>query len=325
MLSPCRRRVYVPLTIASVMLLALGGMPRAGAAGAGYVVRPGDTLSGIAARFGTTVAALTTANNLANPDMISAGQVLVVYASGIDRAPTDADADAATGRERASIAGAGATTAVYTAPTSYTAHTSYTVQGGDTLSAIAQRFGMSLDALAAANALRAPYRILVQQRLQIPASSIAPAGLHVGRPLATPVATAAVAPLGSGTIGSILTAEAQAAGISISLLKAVAWQESGWRMVTAGDGGIGVMQLMPDTVTWASASLLGYQINPYNPTDNIRTGAAILRYYLLVFGDVRKALAAYNQGMGSVQQQGILPGTQSYIANILALQQRFGG
>jgi putative chitinase len=41
-------------------------------------VRPGDTLGDIAARFGTTVAALQSANGLADSDVILIGQVLVI-------------------------------------------------------------------------------------------------------------------------------------------------------------------------------------------------------------------------------------------------------
>lgn len=43
-----------------------------------YVVQPGDTLSAIALRFGTTVMALAMANNLSNPSLIYPGQVLIV-------------------------------------------------------------------------------------------------------------------------------------------------------------------------------------------------------------------------------------------------------
>lgn len=41
-----------------------------------YVVQVGDTLSGIAARFGTTVAFLVERNDIANPNVITVGQVL---------------------------------------------------------------------------------------------------------------------------------------------------------------------------------------------------------------------------------------------------------
>lgn len=43
-----------------------------------YEVVPGDTLGAIAQRFNTTVAALVDANNIADPDSIEVGQVLVI-------------------------------------------------------------------------------------------------------------------------------------------------------------------------------------------------------------------------------------------------------
>nr|WP_272919810.1 LysM domain-containing protein [Streptomyces sp. SID5468] len=43
-----------------------------------YTVRSGDTLSGIAQKYGTTVAKLSAANGIKDPDMIFAGQVLKI-------------------------------------------------------------------------------------------------------------------------------------------------------------------------------------------------------------------------------------------------------
>ena len=43
-----------------------------------YVVQPGDTLTRIAARFGTTVFRLVSLNGIANPNLIFAGQCLRV-------------------------------------------------------------------------------------------------------------------------------------------------------------------------------------------------------------------------------------------------------
>jgi LysM repeat protein len=43
-----------------------------------YTVRPGDNLSGIAARFGTTVAKIAALNNIANPSLIHSGQVIKI-------------------------------------------------------------------------------------------------------------------------------------------------------------------------------------------------------------------------------------------------------
>lgn len=41
-----------------------------------YKVRSGDTMSAIAARFGTTIAEIAALNNIANPSLIRVGQVL---------------------------------------------------------------------------------------------------------------------------------------------------------------------------------------------------------------------------------------------------------
>lgn len=49
-----------------------------GDVGRTYIVRYGDTLSGIAARFGTTVSQLAAVNGIADPNLIYAGEVLTV-------------------------------------------------------------------------------------------------------------------------------------------------------------------------------------------------------------------------------------------------------
>jgi LysM repeat protein len=274
--------------------------PPAGSAGAGtslvsYIVQWGDTLSSIGQHFGITIQALVAANGIADPARIQTGQQLVIPAA-VDNPAAAAAAPPASGGQ--------ATTGVVQA--SAVSGAGYVVRMGDTLSAIGQRFGVTVEALAAANNIAAGSLIRIGQQLVIPAASGGSAGDSYG-------------------VGAVLTQAAQAAGIDAGLLKALAWQESGWQMVTAADGGMGVMQLMPDSVSWVSTSLLGYAINPYNVTDNVRAGAAMLRYYLGVFGDVRRALAAYHQGLTSVETEGIRPDTEGYIANILALQQQFGG
>src|SRR5262245_25438233 len=43
-----------------------------------YVVRPGDTLSDIAVRFNTTPDVIMATNNIANPDLIFVGQILII-------------------------------------------------------------------------------------------------------------------------------------------------------------------------------------------------------------------------------------------------------
>ena len=58
--------------------------------GVRYVVQPGDTLSAIAHRFGTTVEAIASANALADPSEIIVGQVLFIPTTGPVPSPTPA-------------------------------------------------------------------------------------------------------------------------------------------------------------------------------------------------------------------------------------------
>jgi soluble lytic murein transglycosylase-like protein len=53
-------------------------IPTASSGGGSYVVRPGDTLSGIAARYGTSVSALARANGVSQVDLILAGSRLTI-------------------------------------------------------------------------------------------------------------------------------------------------------------------------------------------------------------------------------------------------------
>ncbi|MEK1472721.1 LysM peptidoglycan-binding domain-containing protein [Limosilactobacillus fermentum] len=80
-----------------------------------YTVRYGDTLSGIASRYGTSTITLASINGISNPNWIYPGQVLKLSGGSSAR--------------------------------------SYTVRSGDTLSGIASRLGTSWTALKAKNGL----------------------------------------------------------------------------------------------------------------------------------------------------------------------------
>lgn len=60
--------------------------PRPG--GVRYTVRPGDTLSGIGARFGVSYQAIAQANHIANPNLIHVGQQLVIPGRDTTPGPT---------------------------------------------------------------------------------------------------------------------------------------------------------------------------------------------------------------------------------------------
>lgn len=108
------------------------------AGGVYHTVRPGDTLSGLARWYGTTVQAIMQANGLRSTT-IFVGQVLFI--------PTGGGGGGGGGHSCSQF---------------------YWVQRGDTLSGIARRFGVSVNALVQANNIANPSRIYVGQRLCIP-------------------------------------------------------------------------------------------------------------------------------------------------------------
>ena len=68
-----------------------------------YTVQPGDTLLGIAQVYGVSVEALVEANGLPNPDVLSAGQTLVIPVEGVP-APITLTAPAVTSEPSPTLA-----------------------------------------------------------------------------------------------------------------------------------------------------------------------------------------------------------------------------
>lgn len=128
-----------------VLVLAVTAVPLL--ADTTYIVQPGDTLSAIARRFGTDVTSLAQANNIVNPNLIFVGQQLTI--PGGD-APAPAPTPVPVPQPEGGI---------------------YVVQPGDTLTRIALRHGVTVQALALANGISNLNVIYVGQQLIIPGGS----------------------------------------------------------------------------------------------------------------------------------------------------------
>jgi LysM repeat protein len=153
------RIVIQGLAITAVLvILALVAAPAAAAPNQGpmstsiHVVRPGETLYSVARWYGVNVYDIAMANHLVNPNVIFAGQRLVIP-GGYDNQPP------------------------YQAPPAYhpepyhmpvPSARVYVVRPGETLYSIAMRFGTSVHRLAAANNITNANLIFASQRLVIP-------------------------------------------------------------------------------------------------------------------------------------------------------------
>ncbi len=134
----------------------------------GYTVVGGDTLSALAARWSTSVATITDLNGIENPDLIVVGQQLIVPGRGRAGRTALAGGSAPTSTVSAPTRAAGAplSTDPVTPPSS--SGGTYTVQPGDSLSLIAERLGVSLQALIDANGIADANLIYVGQELIVP-------------------------------------------------------------------------------------------------------------------------------------------------------------
>lgn len=121
-----------------------------------YIVQSGDTLSGIAAQFGVSLAELAAANKISVMSYVYIGQTLRI--PGKSATPA-APAPTAT-PTKTPVAGSPAQ--------SNPGGSVYTVQSGDTLSSIAAKYGTTVAALQSSNSLDNPNSIFVGQKLVIP-------------------------------------------------------------------------------------------------------------------------------------------------------------
>ena len=248
-----------------------------------YTVRWGDTLTWIAQAHGMSLQRLAKANGIDPYGVLVAGTVL-------------------------RIPGHHTTVTHHSVLRTHGGHR-ITVQWGDTLSSIAARYGTTFTHLAEMNGLDPGGVLLAGSTLIVPAHASTPA----------PVTAA-----GGGSFDAQRSIDRWSAhyGVNPHLARAVGWMESGYHTgVVSSVGAWGVMQIMPDTWRFVE-TLIGHSV-PRTPGGNVRIGVAYLHHLLNEFGgSERLALAAYYQGPAGVRRYGVLPASQLYIADVLALKAR---
>lgn len=99
-----------------------------------YTVKSGDTLSGIASKYGTTYQVLADINGIANPNLIYVGQTIKLPSGATNNAP---------------------------------AQQTYTIKSGDTLSGIAQKFGTTVAHLQSINGIADPNKIYAGDTIKV--------------------------------------------------------------------------------------------------------------------------------------------------------------
>ncbi|MGB3762837.1 MAG: LysM peptidoglycan-binding domain-containing protein [Ornithinimicrobium sp.] len=312
-------------------------------------MRPGDTLTGIAAKYNVSVASLAKNNGITNTRMIYPGQRIAL------------DGSVAGGR---STSATGTSSAPSTATTT-TNPSTVTVRAGDTLSDLATKHGVSLSALQSANPDLDPQRLWVGARVRLPGDSSSTSTrdrdasssgqstkrttpytpkdigdrhddtdvddtfLHytyssaVARSAEANRQYLAAAPAPSTTATKqMIVSTARRHGVDPKLMLALSYQESGWnqRAVSPANA-IGTMQVIPTSGEWAS-SLVGRELNLLDPQDNITAGTVIMRALQRSADNEGDAIGGYYQGLASVNQHGQFSDTKGYVSSITALRSR---
>ncbi|MFJ4225849.1 LysM peptidoglycan-binding domain-containing protein [Microbacterium sp. NPDC089695] len=163
---------------------------------ASYVVQPGDTVASIAGRFGLRTVDVLTWNGLGWRSVIYPGQTLA-------------------------LSGAAAPTAAPVSTPAPVAAASHVVVAGDTVFGIAQRYGLTVDAVLAANGLTRASVIYPGQSIALsgaPAPVAAAAPVTVPAPAPAPAPTATGAPVHTVVTGDTLFGIAQKYGTSTAAL-----------------------------------------------------------------------------------------------------------
>ena len=175
-----RSVVAVALTLSALMPLQAGA--------ASITVKPGDTISGLADRYGISVGSLMRANGIRNSNHVEVGQSL--------RLPSGARGVVSAGQGR------------------------HSVKGGDTLGGIAAQYRVSERDLIAINSLQSADHVELGQTLKLPTTAVLPKPKPVAKAKAKPTPIKANPNATSHTVarGQTLTQIARAYEVPVASL-----------------------------------------------------------------------------------------------------------
>ena len=187
----------------------------------------------------------------------------------------------------------------------------HVVRAGESLSSIARRYHTTVAKLARLNHLDPSHFLLIGTRLKVP---------HERQVKVSHVAyrTQSVA-----SVRALLDHWAAHYGVSVHLVRALAWMESGYNnALVSSVGARGIMQLLPSTFRFAETVLVGHRLR-HDSNGNVRAGVAYLAHLLHDFhGNSRLALAGWYQGERAVRKHGLYKVSKTFVKNVLALERR---
>lgn len=212
-----------------------------------YTIVRGDTISSVAARFGVSTQSLLTQNGLRWSSLIYPGQKIIIsHRSAVTPPPPKIPATPPSSPvinivPVVSITPTNNPTSTTPAPTPVTApvptptpappppSVTYVIHSGDTITAVAKRFGVSVQSILTANGLTMSSMIYSGRTLTIPGVIASPAGL--GSPTAALTNEMA-------TNAAIIISVGKSLGVSdygLVIALAAAMQESSLRNLNYGD------------------------------------------------------------------------------------------
>jgi LysM repeat protein len=204
--------------------------------------------------------------------------------------------------------------AVHHKPSRTLAHRVHVVRAGESLSSIARRYGTTVAKLARLNHLDPTHVLLIGTKLRIPAGR---------RPQQVKAQSVAYRTQSVASVRALLDYWSVHYGVSVHLVRALAWMESGYNNhLVSSVGARGIMQLLPTTMRFSETVLIGHKVT-HNANGNVRAGVAYIAHLLHDFhGNRRLALAGWYQGERAVRKRGLYKETRPFVANVLALAQR---